>query len=332
MDASYFIPNETDEFLIDQYRDFLPKKIFDAHMHMPLGVTIPASQGKGVYFRDAFTPEDYLSDMGSLLPGVETIRLNMMPHPADRIMADRTNGLRDLGNDHVFQLYQTHPEHVVSPFILPTDDEAFLYELTSRPGCGGLKCYAHSTGVEDLESTFIQDYLPESAWVVANEKKLPIILHLFRRAALSDPDNFQYITTMAKRYPNAQLVLAHCARGFASWSMMKAIKELEDLVNIWFDLSAICEAAPMAACILKNAGKRTMWGSDYPAAMLRGRSVGVGKWQDWLVDNNFSGPERALLPAENLLAFYHAALLLDLDQTQIEDIFYNNAASLYAKE
>ena len=25
MDASYFIPNETDEFLISQYRDFLPK-------------------------------------------------------------------------------------------------------------------------------------------------------------------------------------------------------------------------------------------------------------------------------------------------------------------
>ena len=332
MDASYFIPNETDKFLISQYRDFLPKKIFDAHMHMPLGVTIPASQGKGVYFRDAFTPEDYLSDLGPLFPGVEQIRLNMMPHPADRIMADRTNGLRDLGNDHVFQLHETHPEHMVSPFILPTDDEEFLYDLTSRPGCAGLKCYAYSTGVEDLESTYIQDYLPESAWVVANEKKLPIILHLFRRGALADPDNFQYITTMAKRYPNAQLVLAHCARGFASWSMMKAIKELEDQGNIWFDLSAICEAAPMAACILKNAGNRTMWGSDYPAAMVRGRSVGVGKWQDWLVDDHFSGPERALIPAENLLAFYHAALLLDLDQTQIEDIFYNNAAALYGKE
>ena len=44
MDASYFIPNETDEFLVSQYRDFLPKKIFDTHMHMPLGITIPASQ------------------------------------------------------------------------------------------------------------------------------------------------------------------------------------------------------------------------------------------------------------------------------------------------
>ena len=332
MDASYFIPNETDEFLVSQYRDFLPKKVFDAHMHLPLCATVPASRGKGVYFREAFTPEDYLSDLGPLLPGVEKIRLNMMPHPADRIMADRTNGLRDMGNDHVFHLYETHPEHVVSPFILPTDNEAFLYDLTSRPGCRGLKCYAYATGAADLEATHIQDYLPESAWVVANEKKLPIILHLFRRAALADPDNFQYITTMAKRYPNAQLVLAHCARGFASWSMMKAIKELEDLGNIWFDLSAICEASPMAACILKNAGKRTMWGSDYPAAMLRGRAVGVGKWQDWLVDDNFSGPERALIPAENLLAFYHAALLLDLDQTQINDIFCNNAENLFGKE
>ena len=332
MDASYFLPNETDEFLVSQYRDFLPKKIFDAHMHMPLGVTIPASQGTGVYFRDSFTPEDYWSDLGHLFPGVETFRLNMMPHPADRAQADRSNGLRDLGNDHVFRLQVTHPQHVVSPFILPSDDEAFLYALTERPGCRGLKCYAYSTGAEDLEATAIEDYLPETAWVVANEKKLPIILHLFRRDALSDGDNFRYITTMTKRYPDAQLVLAHCARGFSSWNMMKAIKELEDRGNIWFDLSAICESGPMAACILKNAGKRTMWGSDYPASMLRGRAVGIGKWQDWLVDEDYTGPERALIPTETILAFYHAALLLDLDQTQVEDIFYNNAAALFGKE
>lgn len=332
MDETYFIPNETDLFLVEQYRDFLPKKIFDAHMHMPHGLTIPSVQGEGVYFRDYFTPEDYWHDFTPLLPGVEKIRLNMMPHPADRIQGIRENGLRDLGNDHVFKLHELHRSHVVSPFIIPSDDEEFLYELASRPGCRGLKCYAYSTGVENLEATAVEDYLPEAAWVVANEKKLPIILHLFRRAALSDPDNFRYITTMAQRYPNAQLVLAHCVRGFAPWSMMKAIKELEDQGNIWFDLSAICESGPMAACILKNAGKRTMWGSDYPASMLRGRAVGIGKWQDWLVDDDFKGPERALIPAENLLAFYHAALLLNLDQTQIEDIFWGNAETLFGKE
>ena len=126
MDATYFLPNETDEFLVSQYKDFLPKKIFDAHMHMPLGVTIPASQGTGVYFREAFTPEDYWNDLGHLFPGVESFRLNMMPHPADRIQRHRENGLRDLGNDHVFQLRETHRSHVVSPFILPTDDRNLM--------------------------------------------------------------------------------------------------------------------------------------------------------------------------------------------------------------
>ena len=332
MEYSGFTLSQADEFLISQYRDFLPKKVFDAHMHLAYGPAIPSLQGTGVYQQECFTPEDYLRDLGPLLPGVEKIRLNMMPNPADRVLRHRENGLRDLGNEHVFRMQETHPEHVVSPFILPSDDEDFMDQLTSRPGCRGLKCYAYAAEVEDLETAAIEQYLPEAAWVVANEKKLPIILHLFRRTALSDPDNFRYITTMAHRYPDAQLVLAHCARGFAAWTVMNAIRQLEDQGNIWFDLSAICESGPMAACILKNAGKRTMWGSDYNCTMLPGRAVSVGAWQDWLAGDNYEGPERALVATENIMAFYQAALLLDLDQTQINDIFWGNAETLFGKE
>jgi glutamate-1-semialdehyde 2,1-aminomutase len=164
---------------------------------------------------------------------------------------------------------------------------------------------------------------------VANEKKLPIILHLFRKAALSDPDNLQYVNTMAKKYPNAQLVLAHCGRAFASWTLMDSIHKLQDNGNIWFDLAAVCEFGTMAACILKNAGKRVLWGSDYNVGMLPGRAISVGSWQDWLDGEDYKGTERALVATENLMAFYQAALLLNLDQTQIEDIFYNNASQLF---
>ena len=331
MDNSKFILKEVDEFLVSQYHDFLPNKIFDAHMHLPYGRSIPSLQGTGVYVRDAFTPEHYLNDMGALLPGVKEIRLNMMPMPADRALRDRENGLRDLGNDHVFLMHKLHSKNVVTPLILPSDTEEYLFQLADQAGCMGFKCYAYMAGVADLEETQIGQFLPESAWVVANERKLPIFLHLFRRSALSDPDNFLYITTMTHRYPNAQLVLAHCARGFASWTLMKAIKKLEDQGNIWFDLSAICETGPMMACILKNAGKRTIWGSDYPCTMCRGRAVSIGNWQNWLLDDNYKGPERALLPAENLMAFYQTALLLNLDQTQINDIFNNNAELLFYK-
>ena len=331
MDKNNIIIQEVDEFLVSQYHDFLPKRIFDAHMHMPYGPSIPNLQGTGVYTREAFTPEDYWNYMRSLLPGVNEIRLNMMPMPADRALRDRDNGLRDLGNNHIFLMQKLHPRNVVTPLILPNDTEEYLFQLANQPGCVGFKCYAYMADIADFEKAQIGQYLPESAWVVANERKLPIFLHLFRKAALSDRDNFLYITTMTHRYPNAQLVLAHCARGFASWTMMKSIKELEDQGNIWFDLSAICETGPMMACILKNAGKRTIWGSDYPCTICRGRAVSIGKWQNWLTDDTYKGPERALLPAENLMAFYQTALLLNLDQTQINDIFYNNAEFLFHK-
>ena len=318
--------SEADLFLIEKYKDFLPKKIFDAHTHMTY---MPSLPNVTFDWQEKYTPEDYVRDMGPILPGVEEIRLNMMPYPADRALGDLRNGLRDMGNDYVFSLYQQENGHVVCPLVHPDDGEDFIWELAGRPGCRGFKCYAHLSNVEDLETASIDQYLPEAAWVVANEKKLPIILHLYRHAALSDPDNLQYIHTMAKRYPNAQLVLAHCARGFVSWTLMESIHKLEDAGNIWFDLSAICESGTMAACILKNAGKRVLWGSDYNCNLLKGRAVSVGMGQWWLNGDAYGGPERATVAAENLMAFYQTALLLNLDQTQIEDIFYNNASQLF---
>lgn len=315
-----------DLFLIEKYKDFLPKRVFDAHTHMTY---MPSLPNVAFDWQTAYTPADYKRDMAYALPGVEEIRLNMMPYPADVALADRENGLRDMGNDYVFSLYEGDKKNVVCPLVHPGDSEEFIWKLTERPGCRGFKCYAHLSGVQDLESTSIDQYLPEAAWVVANEKKWPIILHMYRKAALSDPDNLQYINTMAKKYPNAQLVLAHCGRAFASWTLMDSIHKLQDNGNIWFDLAAVCEFGTMAACILKSAGKRVLWGSDYNVGMLKGRAVSVGSWQNWLDGDDYKGTERALVATENLMAFYQAALLLNLDQTQIEDIFYNNAASLF---
>ena len=318
--------SEADLFLIEKYKNFLPKKVFDAHTHMTY---MPGLPNVTFDWKRAYTPDDYQKDMGPLLPGVEKLRLNMMPYPGDRALGDLSNGFRDMGNDYVFSLVEEGCPNVVSALVHPKDSEESIWKLAERPGCRGLKCYAHLSDVEDLETASVGQYLPEAAWVVANEKKLPIILHLYRYAALSDPDNLQYIHTMTKKYPNAQLVLAHCARGFASWTLMESIGKLCDNGNIWFDLSAICESGTMAACILKNAGKRVLWGSDYNCNLLKGRAVSVGKGQWWLNGDAYGGPERASVASENLMAFYQTALLLNLDMTQVEDIFYNNAAELF---
>lgn len=50
------------------YRDFLPKRIFDAHLHMYAEGTIPHSYGEsGTFFRRQVTPADYLRDRKSVV-------------------------------------------------------------------------------------------------------------------------------------------------------------------------------------------------------------------------------------------------------------------------
>lgn len=329
MENKYFPAEQIDYDVAALYADFLPKRVFDAHTHMHLGETVPLFAGKGGFLRDAGTPETYAEDMAVFLPGVETIRLNMMPM-LDPAMNDLSNALRDKADQYCEMLHLADPKHAVSPYVLACDSEETVDAMTSRPGVRGIKVYCYSAGAKSNEALAIGEYLPESAWVVANQKKLPIILHMMRPAALSDPDNFAYINTMAHRYPNAQLVLAHCARAFTAWTVINKVKQLEDHGNIWFDLAAVCESGPMMACILKNAGKRVMWGSDYPVCMHRGRAVSVASSSDWLMGD--LPLARTRVAGENLLAFHQAALLLDLDQTQIEDIFYNNAARLFFGE
>lgn len=263
--------------------------------------------------------------MSPFLPGVTSMCMNMMPMP-DPAMSEPQSGLREGANGYVSRLLQENTGHTGCAYVLASDNEDQITDLIAKSGFHGIKCYSYGAGKVETETLAVGEYLPEAAWVVANSLRLPIILHLMRPLALLDPDNLSYVTTMSHRYPNAQLVLAHCARGFAAWTSVKAIRELVDNGNVWFDLSSICEPSPMMACIIKNAGERTMWGSDYPICMTRGRAVSLATGQNWLTDLH---AQKTRVIAENLLAFYQSALLLNLDQTQLDNLFCNNARRLF---
>lgn len=314
--------NEADRRTVEIYKDFLPSRIFDAHMHLYLGEAIPRVRNTGVFCLEQADPEDYKADMMPLLPGVEQIRLNMLPFP-DPALNELSNGMREKANRHIASQTALEPSHVGAAYILPVDHEDDIQRMISPPGIRCLKPYYYGAQTCTGGNTRIEAFLPESAWRVANEKRIPIILHMMRKN-LADEDNFAYIERMTARYPYAPLVLAHCARGFASWTAIANISRLSDRENIWFDLSAICEASPMIASIMKTASKRTMWGSDWPICMNRGKAISLCDDQHWLLDESY-----ARVAAENLLAFYQAALLLDLDSSQVEDIFFRNACRLF---
>lgn len=320
---------------INMLKDFVPSKVFDAHSHLYVASTIPQFANKnGIYNQDFTTPEDYEKHMRPFLPNADTIRLNLIPMP-DPAM-ERNRELRERANGHIFDQLKNYPKHVGSPYVLMDDTEQDIGDLISSEGVAGLKCYCYAAKTGHYNDCTVGDFLPEAAWAVSNQTGIPIILHLMKPKALADPDNLSYIQTMAKRYPDAKIILAHCARGFAAWTVIDTIKSIAKMDNVWFDVSAICESAPMASCIMQTAGKRVMWGSDYPICMHRGRVISLNTGFTWLTNEAIAELREHGLPAcsvaaENLLAFRQACILLSLDATQIEDIFYNNAMRLFER-
>jgi glutamate-1-semialdehyde 2,1-aminomutase len=140
---------------------------------------------------------------------------------------------------------------------------------------------------------------------------------------------------MAKKYPSAKLILAHAARGFAAWTVLDSIAGVADIPNIYFDVSAICEPTPIFA-VLKAAGtKRTLWGSDFPVSMMRGKCISIADSFLWLYKEHLQLMDSKtaftanLVGVENLFALKQACQMLDIDRQGTEDIFYNNAMELF---
>lgn len=175
----------------------------------------------------------------------------------------------------------------------------------------------------------VWEYLPEGAWEAAERNRLAITLHLVKDEALSDPDNASYLLEKCRQYPHASLILAHCGRGFAAWTVMDSVAAFREIPNVWFDLAAVCEPAPIFTVIQVMGAERVLWGSDAPVSGLRGRCVSVGREFVWLDQSACPGIQTALVGTEALSAFYDAANMLGLTEGEIKNIFYGNARRLF---
>ena len=87
---------------------------------------------------------------------------------------------------------------------------------------------------------------------------------------------------MAKKYPDAVLILAHAARAFAAWTVFDTVDKLAPYENVWFDFSAICEPTAMLYILKKIGAKRCMWGTDYPTSLFEGKAVSIADKFHWI--------------------------------------------------
>lgn len=239
--------------------DFLPDKLFDAHMHVS---HIPVS------CKESLTYSDYESDIRAFIGQNREISANMIPFP---MKAVKTEEERAESDAFLLSELLKAEECVGEILITPTDAFEYLESRLTNERIRGLKCYHVYANRQDTFNSGIEEYLPESAWEIANKKGLAITLHMVRDRALADEGNRSYIKEMAKKYPDAKLILAHAARAFSAWTAIEYIDEVRHLPNVFCDFSGVCESPAMIAIIKSIGTCRCMWGTDWPVSMLAGK-------------------------------------------------------------
>lgn len=316
---------EADLRAIDGLNGFLPDKIFDSHAHVIDSSFLPGTHKAGEV--NTAGVAEYRKNMMPMLRYPRELYANLITFPDSAMALPGSKALSESDKFLVRQLEEdadTVGEIMVAPHENCEDIESRLV----HPRIRGLKCYFTLSPRQIHGDESPEEYLPSSMLEVADRHGMVITLHLAKAAALSAPENIDFVCSAAKKYPDATIILAHSARAFCAHTVMKNIDRLKDLSNVWFDFSAICESPSIIKIIDTVGSSRCMWGSDYPTNTFRGKAITVADRFIWLDEKSL--PNAINLGIENLYAMKEACELMHLSDSQIEDIFYNNAKRLFS--
>lgn len=316
------------EFFLREIDSFLPKRLFDAHNHLyrcsdfqgavpPLAASGPAVVDWPLY----------LAKMQEILVG-RTFAALTFPFPAVGLDVDSANE---------FQAEQsrTYSACLGQMIVTPEMDPEFVRDTVRRNRFVGLKCYHVFAARQPTFESTVEEFMPEEQVRIAHEEGLSITLHMVLPRAMADPANQESIRRLALKYPNARWILAHAARGFNVHHTIDGIGGLRGVGNVWFDTSAVTEAGAFEAIVREFGISRLMFGADFPITHIRGRCVAIGDSFIWLSEDNtrfdaaYSSIRPVIILLESLRAHKQAAWNLRLSDSDVEKLFWDNAAQLY---
>jgi glutamate-1-semialdehyde 2,1-aminomutase len=326
-DPTRFEINDDDLALFESaVGDFVPPDAFDAHAHWyDLRHILDAEDAKMICEPKV---------------GYDAMVTSMRRWMGDRVI---TNGLyfpfpvKDLdcpsANQFLADELKPRPESRGLMMIRPDDDPDEVEQCLLKHQFSGFKVYHVFSKREKTFESDQSEFLPEWAWELADKHGLWITMHMVLARALSDERNSKYIVEHCLRYPGANLVLAHAARGFNGNHTADAIDVLRGIDNVYFDSSAICEPTAFEAIIRATGTTRLMYGSDFGVSDIRGKALTLGDGFMWIYHSNcdWSGWEHGghnPVGIESLIALKQAARTMCLNDSDIERIFRTNARQL----
>ncbi|MGH9396496.1 MAG: amidohydrolase family protein [Terriglobia bacterium] len=316
------------EFFAKELNSFVPGKVFDAHAHLyelpHWGSSTAVAKGPAVV-----TLEEFQRQMEWLMPGRRTSGLFFGVGLSERWYK--------ASNEFVAGEVAKDKNSRGQLIISPRQDPEEVRGLVKKFNFVGLKVYHTFADRSPTWDADVRDFLKEEHVRIANEEGLSITLHMVKARAMADPANQQQIRYYCEKYPNIKMILAHAARGFNPFHTIAGIHALKGLRNVWCDASAVTEAGGFEAIVETLGHDRLLWGSDYPVSHMRGRCVAIGDGFVWLYEDTLAwdaiATQGRICPLfvghESLRALKLAASRLRLSDSQIEDIFCNNAVRMF---
>lgn len=335
---------DSDKLYYEEHlKAFLPAQIIDIHTHVyvkEIAGAAPAQDKRLVSWPSLVAEdnpiEDLLATYELMLPGKQvTPCLFPSVEPVEKI---------DELNEYTRTAAQAHhlPALLLAHPAYPAED---LDRKLTDGGYSGIKVYL-SFAPTDIagDEVSIFDFLTHEHLSVLNKRGLMVMLHIPRSGRLKDPVNLAQILEIEQKYPNLMLVLAHVGRAYCEEDVGNAFEVLGKTERLAFDFSANTNARVFEQALESVGARRMLFGSDLPITRMRMRRIcedGIyinlvprGMYGDVSGDRNMrelDGEDAADLSFflyEEMRAMKDAVRELGLEDSDVQDIFYNNAAAI----
>ncbi|MDD2456436.1 MAG: amidohydrolase family protein [Kiritimatiellae bacterium] len=319
----------------EELRGFLPRKIFDAHVHLFDGTCLKPGKGfaeKSVYrkFGSEFRIGQYLEWARQSLPEPE-IHLNGFGQPSfiSDLDASAVYSGRISDNRRFFGMALVSPKDAVEDVIQRVEANRLV----------GYKPYLNFVDWKAKGEITIHDMLPDAQMAAADERGLAVTLHIPRDRRLADPVNQEQMVELCRGFPGARVIFAHIGRAYYLKNVIGFLDGIAACPNAYVDTAMVNHEGVLEYTFQNFPRGRILFGTDAPIAMLRGKSVEINNQYAYLMGEDYAIGSTIYDAghAVRFTSFYYeqlrgikvAAQRAGLSRDEVENIFFNNADQLF---